>query len=51
MRPSRSRFPAIRDVPEGAGTALWWLFAGVSVVLTVWLVVGLTRASQDHPIS
>jgi len=39
------------DVPDGAGTALWWLFAAVSLVLTVWLVVGLTRASQDHPIS
>jgi len=38
------------DLPEGAGAAWWWLFAGVSVVLTVWLVVGLTRASQDHPI-
>jgi hypothetical protein len=30
---------------------LWWLFAAVSLVLTVWLVIGLTRASQDHPIS
>ena len=38
-------------VPDGAGTALWWLFAGTSVALTVWLVLGLTRASQDHPIS
>ncbi len=38
------------DVPDGAGTALWWLFAAVSLVLTVWLVIGLTRASQDHPI-
>jgi hypothetical protein len=39
------------DVPDGAGITLWWLFAAVSLVLTVWLVVGLTRASQDHPIS
>lgn len=39
------------DLPDGAGAALWWLFAGASVALTVWLVVGLTRASQDHPIS
>jgi hypothetical protein len=38
------------DVPDDAGTVLWWLFAGVSVALTIWLVVGLTRASQDHPI-
>lgn len=39
------------DLPDGAGTALWWLFAGTSVALTLWLVLGLTRASQDHPIS
>jgi hypothetical protein len=38
------------DVPDGEGTALWWLFATVSAGLTIWLVVGLTRASQDHPI-
>ena len=38
------------DLPDDAGAALWWLFAGVSIVLTVWLLVGLTRASQDHPI-
>jgi len=38
------------DAPEPAGAALWWLFAAVSVALTAWLVVGLTRASQDHPI-
>ena len=39
------------DLPDGAGTALWWLFAGTSVALTLWLVLGLTRASQDHPIA
>jgi len=38
------------DLPDSAGAALWWLFAGVSVVLSIWLVIGLTRASQDHPI-
>ena len=36
--------------PEG-GATLWWLFAVVSVALTGWLVLGLTRASQEHPIA
>jgi hypothetical protein len=33
------------------GATLWWLFAVVSVALTGWLVLGLTRASQEHPIA
>ena len=37
-------------LPDDAGALLWWLFAGVSVVLTGWLLLGLTRASQEHPI-
>jgi hypothetical protein len=37
--------------PVAGGEALWWLFATTSAALTVWLVVGLTRASQDHPLS
>ena len=41
---------ALVGVPDGAGSLLWWLFAGTSVALTVWFVVGLTRASQDNPI-
>jgi hypothetical protein len=41
---------ALLGVPAGAGSLLWWLFAGTSVALTAWLVVGLTRASQDNPI-
>jgi hypothetical protein len=36
--------------PPGAGTLLWWLFTGTSVALTAGLVVGLTRASSEHPI-
>ena len=38
-------------LPEGAGSLLWLLFAAVSWVLTAGLVVGITRASQEHPIS
>jgi hypothetical protein len=41
---------ATLDAPEG-GALLWWLFAISSVALTVWLVIGLTRASQEHPIA
>jgi len=41
---------ALLGVPDGASSLLWWLFAGTSVALTAWLVVGLTRASQEHPI-
>jgi hypothetical protein len=37
-------------LPDGASPLLWWLFAGVSAVLTAWLLLGLTRASQEHPI-
>jgi hypothetical protein len=42
---------ALLGAPAGAGALLWWLFAGTSAALTGWLVVGLTRASQEHPIS
>jgi hypothetical protein len=42
---------ALLDVPAGAGVFLWWLFALVSAGLTAWLVLGVTRASQDNPIS
>ena len=38
-------------LPEGAGSFLWLLFAVVSWILTAGLVVGITRASQEHPIS
>ena len=38
-------------VPEDAGSFLWWLFAVTSWILTVGLVIGITRASQEHPIS
>jgi hypothetical protein len=38
-------------LPEDASALLWWLFAAVSVVLTAWLLLGLTRASQEHPIA
>jgi peptidoglycan/LPS O-acetylase OafA/YrhL len=43
-------FHALLDAPVN-GATLWWLFAVVSVVLTVALVVGLTQASQEHPIA
>jgi hypothetical protein len=38
-------------LPDGAGALLWWLFAGVNAGLTVWLLVGLSNASQEHPIA
>ena len=38
-------------VPDSAGSFLWWLFAVSSWILTAGLVVGITRASQEHPIS
>lgn len=41
---------AALDAPEG-GAGLWWLFAISSIALTAWLVLGLTRASQEHPIA
>jgi hypothetical protein len=42
---------ALLDLPADAGVFLWWLFALVSAALTAWLVLGVTRASQDNPIS
>jgi hypothetical protein len=41
---------ALLGVPDDASALLWWLFAGISVALTAWLLVGLTRAGQDNPI-
>jgi len=43
-------FHALLDAPAG-GTTLWWFFAATSVALTAWLVLGLTQASQEHPIA
>ncbi len=43
-------FHALLGVPDGASSLLWWLFAGTSITLTAAFVVGLTRASQEHPI-
>jgi hypothetical protein len=37
-------------LPDGAAAGLWWLFAAVSAVLTAWLSLGVTRASQEHPV-
>jgi hypothetical protein len=37
-------------LPDGANALLWWLFAAVSAGLTGWLLLGVTRASQEHPI-
>ena len=42
---------ALFDVPAGAGVFLWWLFAAISWGLTAGFVLGLTRASQEHPLS
>jgi len=42
---------ALLDVPKGAGVSMWWLFAVSSWALTAGLVLGLTRASQDNPLS
>lgn len=41
---------AVVDPPAG-GALRWWLVAAVGAGLTIWLVLGLTRASQDHPIA
>jgi hypothetical protein len=41
---------ATLDAPDG-GALLWWLFATTSLALTAWLVIGLTHASQEHPIA
>ena len=46
-----STLHAAFGLPEGAGSFLWLLFAVVSWILTAGLVVGITRASQEHPIS
>jgi hypothetical protein len=40
---------AALDSPDGA--AVWWLLAAINALLTVAIVVGLTRASQEHPIA
>jgi hypothetical protein len=40
---------ALTDAPVN-GSTLWWFFGAVSAALTIWLVLGLTRASQEHPI-
>jgi hypothetical protein len=37
--------------PADASATLWWLFAVTSVLMTAWLILGLTRASQQHPIA
>ena len=37
-------------LPDDASALLWWLFAGVSATLTAWLLLGVTRASQEHPV-
>ena len=39
------------DQPDGAGAAVGGLFAGTGAALSGWLVVGLTRASQEHPVA
>jgi hypothetical protein len=42
---------ALLDTPDGVSTLLWWLFAASSWALTAVLVLGLTRASQENPLS
>jgi fluoride ion exporter CrcB/FEX len=46
-----STLHAAFGLPEDAEAFLWLLFAVVSWILTAGLVVGITRASQEHPIS
>jgi fluoride ion exporter CrcB/FEX len=46
-----STLHAALGLPEDAEAFLWLLFAVVSWILTAGLVVGITRASQEHPIS
>ena len=45
-----SVFHAALDPGSEGDEVRWWLFFAVNAVLTAGLVLGLTRASQDHPI-
>ena len=36
-------------LPGGAGSLLWWLFAGLNAALLIGLMVGMARASQEKP--
>jgi hypothetical protein len=40
---------AVLGLPRGAGALLWWLFAGVNLVLGCAMLVGLGRAGQEKP--
>jgi hypothetical protein len=40
---------ALLGLPKGSGALLWWLFAGVNLVLGAALLVGLARAGQEKP--
>ena len=41
---------ALFGLPAGAGSALWWIFAGINALFTGGLLLGLARASQEKPI-
>jgi hypothetical protein len=36
-------------LPKGSGALLWWLFAGVNLVLGGTLLAGMARAGQEKP--
>ena len=40
---------ALFSLPAGSGVLLWWLFAGVNLVLGVGLLAGMGMASQEKP--
>jgi hypothetical protein len=40
---------ALFGLPVGSGAAVWWLFAGVNLVLGASILVGIGRAAQAKP--
>jgi hypothetical protein len=40
---------ALLSVPEGSGSLLWWLFAGINAALGAALLMGMARAGQEKP--
>jgi hypothetical protein len=40
---------ALFGLPQGSGGALWWLFAGVNLILGALILMGLGRAAQAKP--
>jgi hypothetical protein len=40
---------AVWGHPEGSGTLLWWLFAGMSLIFTLGLLAGLAKTGTERP--